>query len=140
MHSKQRKLQCTLTWLVLGLAVPAWAQTARVDGMGQSQPEALLQVTQTPTVAVCGDSCDCGGTGVAKESAPCTVRSSTGSCTVGSGECCVCAAANTVAVCGDTCDCSSGSLLTKVSAPCDVTSSVGSCNIGSGECCVCTTN
>ena len=140
MPSKQRTLPWTLTCLVLGLTVLAWAQTARVGGVGPPQPHAHVQVTQTPTVAVCGDSCDCGGTGVAKESAPCNVQSSTGSCSVGSGECCVCAAANTVAVCGDTCDCSAGSLLTKVSAPCDVTSSVGPCNIGSGECCVCITN
>ena len=139
MPRKHRTLLWTLPGLVLGLAVLAWAQTARVDGVGPP-PHAHVQVTQTQTVAVCGDTCDCGGTGVAKESAPCTVRSSTGSCTVGSGECCVCAAANTVAVCGDTCDCSSGSLLIKVSAPCDVTSSVGPCNIGSGECCVCTAN
>ena len=70
MHRTQRTLQGTLTWLVLGLAMPAWAQTARVDGVGQRQPTAFLQVTQTQTVAVCGDTCDCGDTGVAKESAP----------------------------------------------------------------------
>ena len=140
MHNTQRTLQWTLTRLVLGLAALTWAQTTRVVEVGQPQPPARVQVTQTPTVAVCGDTCDCGDTGVAKESAPCTIQSSTGSCTVGSGECCVCAAAQTVAVCGDTCDCTTGSLLVKVSAPCDVTSSVGPCNIGSGECCVCTTN
>ncbi len=140
MHRKQRKLQWALTWLMLVLAVSALAQVARVGGVGQPQPKELVQVTQTPTVAVCGDTCNCGGTGVAKESAPCNVQSSTGSCSVGSGECCVCAAANTVAACGDTCDCTAGLLLTKVSAPCSVTSSVGQCSIGSGECCVCTTN
>ena len=91
MPSKQRTLPWTLTCLVLGLTVLAWAQTARVGGVGPPQPHAHVQVTQTQTVAVCGDSCDCGETGVAKESAPCTIQSSTGSCMVGSGKCCVCA-------------------------------------------------
>jgi hypothetical protein len=127
--------------LVLVLAVPAWAQVIRVGEERQPQPTAHVQVTQTLTIAVCGDTCDCGSaTLVSKESGPCSVRSSTGSCQVGSGACCVCAAANTVAVCGDTCDCSASSLLTRVSAPCDVTSSAGSCNVGSGQCCVCAPN
>jgi hypothetical protein len=141
MHRKQRKLQWTLTWLVLGLAVSAWAQVAGVGEEAQLQPAEHLQVTQNPTIAVCGHLCDCGAaTEVAKVNGPCSVPSFTGSCALISGECCVCAAANTVAVCGDTCDCSAGSLLTRVSAPCDVSSSAGSCNIGSGQCCVCSTN
>jgi hypothetical protein len=41
-----------LAWLMLGLAVSVWAQTARVDGVGQAQSKALVQVTKTPTVAV----------------------------------------------------------------------------------------
>ena len=141
MQGKQWRQSWALTWLMLMLAVPALAQVAHVSEERQPQPEARIQVTQNLTIAVCGDTCDCGAaTSVSKESAPCTVQSSTGSCTVGSGECCVCAAANTVAVCGDTCDCSAGALLTRVSAPCDVTSLAGSCNIGSGQCCVCSPN
>ena len=141
MHKPQRRTQWALTWLILVLAVPALAQVARGGGEGQLQPDLCLQVAQLPTVAVCGDTCDCGAaTDVAKESAPCAVQSLTGSCTIGSGECCVCAAAQTVAVCGATCNCATGRLLTKVSAPCTVTSSVGPCSIGSGECCVCATN
>jgi len=141
MQGKQWIQSWALTWLMLVLAVPTWAQGVRGGEEGQPRSETRIQVTQTQTIAVCGDTCDCGtATSVSQESAPCTVQSSTGSCTVGSGECCVCAAANTVAVCGDTCDCSAGSLLTRVSAPCDVTSLAGSCNIGSGQCCVCSTN
>src|SRR5215468_7825150 len=107
MQGKQWRQPWALTWLMLVLAVPAWAQVARVGEERQPQPEARTQVTQNLTIAVCGDTCDCGtATSVAKDSAPCTVQSSTGSCTVGSGACCVCATAtSTVAVCGDTCDC-----------------------------------
>ena len=141
MYRQQRRPQWALIWLILVLAVPALAQGARVGEEGPPQPEARIQVALTPTVAVCGDTCNCdAATGVAKESAPCAVQSFTGSCSIGSGECCVCAAANTVAVCGDTCNCAAGLLLTKVSAPCTVTSSVGQCSIGSGQCCVCATN
>ncbi len=141
MHKPQRRMQWALTWLILVLAVPALAQGARGEEEGQAQPEACIQVAQLPTVAVCGDTCNCGeATDVAQESAPCAVQSLTGSCAIGSGECCVCAAADTVAVCGDTCNCAAGLLLTKVSAPCTVTSSVGQCSLGSGECCVCATN
>ena len=42
MHRKQRKLPWTLTWLVLGLAVSAWAQGAGVDEEAQLQPAAEL--------------------------------------------------------------------------------------------------
>ncbi len=141
MHRQQRKPQWILTWLILVLAIPALAQVAQVGEEGQPQPETRIQIAQIPTVAMCGDACNCGAaTDVANESAPCAVQSFTGSCSIGSGECCVCAAANTVAVCGDTCDCAAGLLLTTVSAPCTVTSSVGQCSIGSGECCVCATN
>ena len=141
MQGKQRWQQWALTWLVLLLTMPALAQVARVSEEGQSRPGARLQVTQTPTIAVCGDQCDCGAApGMAKEYGPCTVQSSTGSCSLGSGQCCVCAAANTVAVCGDDCDCGAALLLTKVPAPCSVTSSAGQCNIGSGQCCVCASN
>jgi hypothetical protein len=141
MQGRQRRQSWVLTWLVLVLAVPALAQVLRGGEEGQPQPAARVQVTQNLTIAVCGDTCDCGSaTQMSKESGPCTVRSTTGSCQVGGGECCVCAAANTIAVCGDTCDCSSSSLLTRVSAPCNVTSSSGSCNVDSGSCCVCAPN
>ena len=141
MQGRQRRQSWVLIWLVLVLAVPALAQVVRVGEEGQPQPEARVQVTQNLTIAVCGDTCDCGAaTLVSKESAPCSVQSTTGSCQVGGGECCVCAAANTIAVCGDTCDCSASTLLTQVSAPCDVTSSSGSCNVDSGACCVCAPN
>jgi len=141
MQGRQQRQSWVLIWLVLVLAVPALAQVVRVGEKGQPQPAARVQVTQNLTIAVCGDTCDCGSaTLMSKESAPCTARSSTGSCQVGGGECCVCAAANTIAVCGDTCDCSASSLLTRVSAPCDVTSSSGSCNVDSGSCCVCAPN
>jgi hypothetical protein len=141
MQERQQRQSWALTWLVLVLAVPALAQVVRVGEEGQPQPEARVQVTQNLTIAVCGDTCDCGAaTLMSKESGPCSVRSSTGSCQVGGGECCVCAAANTIAVCGDTCDCGASSLLTRVSAPCDVTSSAGACNVGSGACCVCVPN
>ena len=115
---QQRKMPWTLPWLILVLAVPALAQEARGGEEGQLQPEVYLQVAQIPTVAICGDTCNCGAASdVAKEAAPCAVQSLTGSCALGSGECCVCAAAQTVAVCGDTCDCAAGLLHTKVSAP-----------------------
>src|SRR6266446_7719797 len=118
MHKPQRRTQWALTWLILVLAVPALAQVARGGGEGQLQPDLCLQVAQLPTVAVCGDTCDCGAaTDVAKESAPCAVQSLTGSCTIGSGECCVCAAAQTVAVCGDTCECAAGLGQSKADTP-----------------------
>src|SRR5215467_14950707 len=114
MRGKSCRQSWVLTWLVLMLAVPAWAQGIRGGEENQPPSEARIQVTQTLTIAVCGDTCDCGtATSVSQESAPCTVQSSTGSCTVGSGACCVCAtASSTVAVCGDTCDCSAGLALT----------------------------
>ena len=141
MQGRQGRQPWALTWLVLVLAVPTWAQQGRGGEERLPQSAAPLQVTQTSTIAVCGNTCDCGtATSVAKESAPCSVQSSTGGCMVGSGECCVCVVANTVAVCGDTCDCTAGLTLTKVSAPCTVTSSAGSCSVGSGECCVCAPN
>src|SRR5215475_9825307 len=142
MQGKQRRQPWVLIWLMLVLAVPTWAQGVRGGEEGQPQSEARIQVTQNLTIAVCGDTCDCGtATSVSQESAPCTAQSSTGSCQVGGGACCVCAVATTtVAVCGDTCDCSAGSLLTSVSAPCNVTSLAGGCNVGSGQCCVCSTN
>ena len=91
MQGKQWRQPWALTWLMLVLAVPALAQVARVGEERQPQPEARIQVTQNLTIAVCGDTCDCGAAAsVSKDSAPCTVQSSTGSCTVGSGECCVC--------------------------------------------------
>jgi hypothetical protein len=93
MRRKQHKRQWTLTWLLLVFAVPALAQVARVGEEGQPQPGARLQVTQNLTVAVCGDACDCGaGLLLTKVSAPCNVTSSAGQCSMGSGECCVCAA------------------------------------------------
>ncbi len=145
MQGKQRRQQWVFTWLVLVLVLvlagPALAQVTRVD---QEEPlpfEAHLQVTQTQTIAVCGDECNCGAaTLVTKEHGPCTVQSSTGSCTLGSGQCCVCAADNTLAVCSDACDCGAALLLTRVPAPCTVTSSAGQCTLGSGKCCVCALN
>src|SRR5919109_3174594 len=75
-----------LPWLLLVLAGPALAQEARGGEEGQLQPEVCLQVAQLPTVAVCGDTCNCGAASdVAKEAAPCGVHSLTGSCTIGSG-------------------------------------------------------
>jgi hypothetical protein len=92
MHKPQRRTPWALTWLILVLAVPALAQVARGGDEGQPQPDACIQVAQLPTVAVCGDTCNCdAATNVAKESAPCAVQSFTGSCSIGSGECCVCA-------------------------------------------------
>ena len=141
MQGRQRRQSWALTWLVLMLAVPALAQVGRGGEEGQPQPDARVQVTQNLTIAVCGNTCDCGAaTLVSKESAPCSVQSTTGSCQVGGGACCVCVAAHTVAVCGDTGDCSASSLLTRVSAPCEVTSSAGSCSVSSGACCVCVPN
>jgi hypothetical protein len=141
MHGKRRKQQWGLTWLVFVLAVPVCAQVARAGEGGPPRPADRFQVTQTQTIAVCGDECDCGATTlVTKEYGPCTVQSSTGSCTLGSGECCVCVAANSFAVCGDQCDCGAALLLTKVPAPCTATSSAGQCTLGSGECCVCASN
>jgi hypothetical protein len=138
MHRKPRKLQWTLTWLVLGLAVSAWAQVAGVDEEAQLQPAEHLQVTQNTTIAVCGDRCDCGAaTEVTKVNGPCSVTSFTGGCSLISGQCCVCAAATTLAVCGFTCDCAPAALLTKVSARCTVTSLGGQCSASSGECCAC---
>ena len=141
MHRKQRKLQWTLTWLVLGLAVSAWAQVAGVDEEAQLQPAQYLQVTQNTTIAVCGDLCDCGAaTEVTKVNGPCSVTSFTGGCSLISRECCVCAAGTTLAVCGNTCNCAAAALLTKVSGRCTVTSSFGQCSASSGECCVCAPN
>ena len=141
MREKQRGQQWALTCLVLLLTMPALAEVTRVGEERKPLPGTQLQVTQTLTVAVCGDECDCGtATLVAKEHGPCSVQSSTGSCSLGSGACCVCAAADTVAVCGDECNCGAALLITRVPAPCSVTSSVGQCNIGSGQCCVCAPN
>jgi hypothetical protein len=138
MRGEKRRLLWLLTWLTLVLTAPAWAQMAPVGGQEQPLSAARQQVTQTLTIAICGDVCNCGAaTRVAKQNAPCSVQSTTGSCSIGSGECCVCAADNTVAVCGDTCNCGAALLLTKVSAPCTATSSAGQCSIGSGSCCVC---
>ena len=138
MHRKPRQLPWPLTWLVLGLAVSAWAQVAGVDVEAQLQPAEHLQVTQSTTIAVCGDRCDCGAaTEVTKVNGPCSVTSFTGGCSLISGQCCVCAAATTLAVCGNTCDCAPAALLTKVSARCTVTSVGGQCSASSGECCAC---
>jgi len=141
MHRNQRTLPWTLTWLVLGLAVAAWAQGARVEEEAPLQPAAYLQVTQNTTIAVCGDLCNCGAaTEVTRVNGPCSVTSSTGGCSLLSGQCCVCAAGTTLAVCGNTCNCAPAALLTKVSARCAVTSSGGQCSASSGECCACAPN
>ena len=68
-----RKVYMTacLIFCVLWLPVLALAQRAHMGGERQPQPEARVQVTQTPTLAVCGDECDCGAaTLVAKEHGP----------------------------------------------------------------------
>ena len=76
MQGRQRWQSWMLTWLVLVLAVPALAQVVRGGEEGQPQPAARVQVTQNLTIAVCGDTCDCGSaTQMSKESGPCTVRS-----------------------------------------------------------------
>ena len=91
MHWNQRTLHWTLTWLVLGLAVSAWAQVAGVEEEAPLQPAAYLQVTQNTTIAVCGDLCDCGAaTEVTRVNGPCSVTSFTGGCSPLSGQCCVC--------------------------------------------------
>ena len=78
MQGRQRWQPWTLTWLVLVLAVPAWAQGGRGGAEGQPQPAVRVQVTQNLTIAVCGDTCDCGtATLVSKESGTCSVQSST---------------------------------------------------------------
>jgi hypothetical protein len=143
MYRKPRTLPWTLTCLVLGLAVSAGAQGAGGGEKAPHQPAAHLQVTQNPTIAVCGQRCECGAaTEVTKVQGPCSVPSFTGGCALLSGECCVCAAAvfPTLAVCGNTCDCAPAVLLTKVSGRCTVTSSVGQCSASSGDCCLCAPN
>ena len=91
MQGKQWRQPWALTWLMLVLAVPAWAQVARVGEERQPQPEARTQITQNLTIAVCGDTCDCSaGSLLTRVSAPCDVTSSAGSCNIGSGQCCVC--------------------------------------------------
>ena len=54
MHRNQRKLQCTLTWLVLGLAVSGWAQESPtpstqklVVGVKEAPPFAIKQADNT---------------------------------------------------------------------------------------------
>src|SRR6266446_8114850 len=86
MHRQQRKPQWILTWLILVLAIPALAQVAQVGEEGQPQPEARIQIAQIPTIAMCGDACNCGAaTDVANESAPCAVQSSQGAVRSGAG-------------------------------------------------------
>ena len=73
-------------------------QTATSRGQFEMNcPEATATARSTrpgranPDDCRVGDTCDCGtATLVSKESGMCSVRSSTGSCSVGSGECCVC--------------------------------------------------
>src|SRR5262249_41329076 len=47
MQGRQRRQPWALAWLVLMLAVPAWAQGGRGGEEEQPQPAARLQVTQT---------------------------------------------------------------------------------------------
>ena len=92
MQRQQQRTPWALLRLMLVLAVPALAQGARGGEEGQLQPDVCLQVAQLSTVAVCGDTCDCAaGLLLTKVSAPCTVTSSVGPCSISSGECCVCA-------------------------------------------------
>ena len=60
MREKKRRSPWLLTWLTLVLTVPAWAQVAPVGEQRQPLPEARWQVTQTLSIAVCGESCNCG--------------------------------------------------------------------------------
>jgi hypothetical protein len=131
-----------ITGLILLLTLPAWVQGDSLVQAPEVKPREPLRLSQAVTMAVCGDTCDCGRADlVMKQYGPCTVNATTGSCHTGSGACCVCAAADTVAVCGeDTCDCGNAWLITKVPAPCSATSNAGECRVGSGECCVCTAN
>jgi hypothetical protein len=96
-------------------------------------------VVPPQTIALCGESCNCGGARlISRQHAPCEVTSSTGGCSSGSGQCCVCESTQTIAVCSQsTCDCDNSQLLTKMYAPCAATSAAGQCRIGSGQCCVC---
>jgi hypothetical protein len=137
-----RMQQWAMIALILLLAVPVAAQMAGLTQTVQQQSRERLQVTQTPTIAVCGQTCNCGSSHqVSKEEAPCTVNSTAGSCTTGSGECCVCAAPNTTAVCdNEMCDCGDAVMITQVPAPCMVTSTSGQCQAGSGACCICAAN
>jgi hypothetical protein len=139
MHQSRRMLQWTFIWLLLILVVPVWSQVSSWDKETSQRFDHGVQITQNLTIAVCGESCDCGlSSQVDKKFGPCTVNSGTGSCHSGSGECCVCAVPNTTAMCGEeTCDCGNALLITKVSAPCTATSSSGACRVGSGSCCVC---
>ena len=146
MSNKERRMKPTLQsyyWImacmVLLMAHPSFAQ---VSGLGEVAGE-QIHMSQSNTIAVCGQSCDCGPfKRISRQNGPCKATAATGSCQVGSGECCVCeATASTTAVCSqgiNSCDCKSSTKVAKVDAPCTVTSNAGSCHVGSGECCVCT--
>lgn len=136
---RRRLQQWAMIGLILLFTVPVAAQMTGVQQTVQQPSSEAIQVAQTPTIAVCGQTCNCGTTSqVSKEEGPCTVNSTAGTCTSGSGECCVCAAPYTTAVCDEeSCDCGDANLITRVSAPCMVTSTNGQCQAGSGSCCVC---
>lgn len=125
----------SLSLMVFGMVLPAvQAQTP------QKEPAVLL-TSQLYTIAVCGESpCNCGGrTLISQQEAPCEVASSTGSCSSGTGSCCICEAPRSVAVCSDSlCNCTNSAPLTQIAGPCTVTSTAGQCHTGSGQCCVCT--
>jgi hypothetical protein len=126
-----------IAWLVLVVAVPVLSQESRSGDATAEQIRQRVLISQLGTIAVCGETCNCGTASlVSKQYGPCTADSATGSCTSGSGECCVCAATQTIAVCGEE-ECSCDNVITQVAAPCSVTSSNGECNTGSGACCVC---
>jgi hypothetical protein len=92
MREKQRRQQWALTCLVLLLTMPALAEVTRVGEERKPLPGTRLQVTQTLTVAVCGDECNCGAALlITRVPAPCSVTSSAGQCNIGSGKCCLCA-------------------------------------------------
>jgi hypothetical protein len=130
-------------WVLLCLVgvYPGWAQNMPEGERAQGEPEIAVFLSQLQTVAVCGHpTCNCGPLRqVSRQNGPCAVTSATGSCEVGSGECCVCAEATaTTAVCSHSlCECSGASVVTKVGAPCTVTSLAGRCEVGHGECCLC---
>lgn len=126
--------------LILTIFIPA--QESRSSDAPSEQIREHNLISQMETIAVCGETCSCGMAKlVTKQYGPCTVNSSTGSCSTGAGACCVCAATQTIAVCGEqTCSCSDAVTLTKVAAPCSVTSSAGKCEVGAGACCICAGN
>lgn len=138
----------TYTWamLIMLFVWPGWAQNLSSNELPQHRKWGTeMYLSQLNTVAICGSpTCECGSLNrVSQEDGPCTASSATGSCQVGSGQCCVCAItetgpSETTAVCSDLlCNCGDNPIVTKVGAPCSVTATQGQCQTGDGECCLC---